>query len=67
MNEEKRVPNVTSIEHRERDGKSYIVINGTDWFPAERYTEEKAVEDYKVGILLDRVLPKYAPAGGASK
>lgn len=37
---------IEKIEHRTRDGKQYIVINQSAWYPADKYTDETASEDY---------------------
>lgn len=33
--------------HTDAYGKKYIIINQTSWYPADEYTEETAVQDYK--------------------
>ncbi len=46
MNEVKGKAPVTSVEHRERNGEMYIVINESAWYPANRYTDKAAAADY---------------------
>lgn len=38
--------NKPTIEHRTRDGKDHIVVNQSAWYPADKWTDETAVEDY---------------------